>query len=100
MTKKYYLVEEDKLKYLLHDALMLYALDCGGVDNWEWYGESTGDFLKNYIKENNIQFEDPDDEFDFCFEDIADREINDFLVVSVDLEDLKTPHSCSMELSN
>ena len=100
MTKKYYMVEENKLKNLLYDSAQLHALDSGGVDNWGWYGESIGDFLKNYIKENNIQFEDPDDEFDFCFEDVAEIEINDYSAISVDLEDLKTPKSCSMELSN
>ena len=94
------MVEEDKLKNLLYDSAQLHALDCGGVDNWGWYGESIGDFLKNYIKENNIQFEDSDDEFDFWFSDIANREIKDFLVVSVDVEDLKTTQYMSMELSN
>jgi hypothetical protein len=24
----------------LQDKAKLYALECGGVDNWDWYGES------------------------------------------------------------
>jgi hypothetical protein len=33
------------------DALTLNALERGGVDNWEWYGESLDDeYSENYEK--------------------------------------------------
>lgn len=30
---------------LKRDSEMLDALEAGGVDNWEWYGESLSDFF-------------------------------------------------------
>jgi len=38
----------EKYKSLLDDSRKLAALEAGGVDNWEWYGES----LKEYYAEN------------------------------------------------
>jgi hypothetical protein len=35
-----YLIEENELISLLRDKLTLEALENGGVDNWQWYGES------------------------------------------------------------
>lgn len=29
-----------KLASLLRNSWKLHALECGGVDNWDWYGES------------------------------------------------------------
>lgn len=49
MKKKYYLVEEHNLKNLLAESAELHALTNGGVDNWEWCGESCQDFVKAYI---------------------------------------------------
>ena len=42
---KNYIVSEDLLKYLLISNYKLQALNYGGVDNWEWYGEALWDFL-------------------------------------------------------
>lgn len=53
------LVEREKLISLISDSLKLQALENGGVDNWEWYGES----LTNFLDE-----EDADD-----FDEIAER---------------------------
>lgn len=39
MTKKR-LVDEDELLDLLNSRNILTALECGGVDNWEWYEAS------------------------------------------------------------
>jgi hypothetical protein len=30
---------------LVRDSKMLSALEAGGVDNWEWYGESLAEFF-------------------------------------------------------
>ena len=43
---KQYIINEDELKELLNAYFTLDALECGGVDNWSWYGESCCDFLK------------------------------------------------------
>lgn len=37
---KCYVLTENELKLLLQDKAKLYALECGGVDNWDWYSES------------------------------------------------------------
>lgn len=58
---KYYIVEEKLLKNLWINDLKLAALESGGVDNWEWYGESINDFLKEQKAKN--------------FEDLAETEI-------------------------
>ena len=59
-NKVYYKVEENELKNLVEDALILRALQWGGVDNWEWYGESIQDFIDTWELEK-IDFE-PDEE--------------------------------------
>ena len=43
--EKYYKISENLLRELMKDSLTLTALESGGVDNWEWYGESCCDFL-------------------------------------------------------
>lgn len=60
--KKYRLVEEKKLIDLLESYNRLQALENGGVDNWEWYGASLGDFLEAWIAEKGL---DPDSDWDF-----------------------------------
>lgn len=34
----------DELKAMIKDSLVLEKLQAGGVDNWEWYGDTLGDF--------------------------------------------------------
>lgn len=51
---KMYKISEDELRRIFHDALAYEALDCGGVDNWSWYGESLSNYIKDYVKENDI----------------------------------------------
>jgi hypothetical protein len=38
------LVDKKEYEYLLRNARKLQALENGGVDNWEWYGESLREF--------------------------------------------------------
>ena len=45
--EKYYKVSETELKDLLYCYHKLMALECGGLDNWEWYGWSISDYLAN-----------------------------------------------------
>ena len=34
------IIPKNELASLLRDSDKLHRLECGGVDNWEWYGES------------------------------------------------------------
>ena len=58
MEKKYYKIFEGDLLYLLERDLLLTALENGGVDNWEWFGDSYKDFLKNSFDEFNIPYDE------------------------------------------
>ena len=40
METEYVKIEINELANLIKKADELDALECGGVDNWEWYGES------------------------------------------------------------
>ena len=40
-------IEQRKLLDLLEAYFKLAALESGGVDNWEWYGDSLHDYLEN-----------------------------------------------------
>ena len=51
---KYYIIEESRLKELLEIEARLAALEYGGVDNWEWYGESLSHYLDEYCEWNGI----------------------------------------------
>lgn len=46
-SSKIYLIDEIRLKNLLKESRLLAALLNGGVDNWEWYGESINQFEIN-----------------------------------------------------
>ena len=46
MADNYFVIPEKEYRKLLEDSLRLTALESGGVDNWEWYGESIHDFLE------------------------------------------------------
>jgi hypothetical protein len=41
-------ISKDKYEELIKDQAKLRALEAGGVDNWEWYGESLKDYFKEY----------------------------------------------------
>lgn len=70
---RYRLVKEDELLHLLEQNFRLIALENGGVDNWEWYGESLGDFLSEWVRRKKV---DPTD--DWTFEDIAEEDLMDY----------------------
>ena len=50
----YYIISKEHLLSLIEDSITLTALENGGVDNWEWYGESINDLLKD-TKANSIE---------------------------------------------
>lgn len=69
MIKKYILTEE-QLERLLTAALRLTALESGGVDNWDWYGESIRDFIDSWVNEEH---KDPNEEWEIS--DIAHEDL-------------------------
>lgn len=69
MERKYE-IKENRLVKLLAAELELNALNCGGVDNWEWCGDSISDALAELANEYNLDRED------LSFEDVARHMIN------------------------
>ena len=52
-------IPEIRYKELLRDSEVLAALHMGGVDNWEWYGDSLRDAGLKYFDDED---EEEDDE--------------------------------------
>ena len=77
----YYLVEEKKLKELIESELRLAALESGGVDNWEWYGDSLFDFKVGYMSENHIYEDDKDCDCNFSYKDMVELELSQYVKV-------------------
>ena len=73
----YCLVPKDELKDLLYDSLKLQALECGGVDNWSWYGDSVKDFIDAAKADYNV----PKDDDDFDISDMAEVDVEGYRTV-------------------
>lgn len=71
--RKQFLITETRLRELLEAEARLEALEYGGVDNWEWCGDSLHNWLKEFKEWNNIQDKDID------FEDVVDLGITEFI---------------------
>ena len=73
---KYYKISEKELKDLLASHLELNQLQWSGVDNWSWYGEGYGDFMKEEASEylTKEEIEEESDEIDSTF--VADLILN------------------------
>ena len=54
------IIPKNELASLLRDSDKLHRLECGGVDNWEWYGDS----LCQYLQEDEMN-KTQDDDYDF-----------------------------------
>ena len=67
------MVEEKKLKELIESQLKLTALKSGGVDNWEWYGESRKEIIKEYFPNKNEEELD-----DYSFKNCAELILKDY----------------------
>lgn len=48
MEKETVTISKEEYEDLLRDKDMLEALEAGGVDNWEWYGESLIPYWKKW----------------------------------------------------
>ena len=66
-----YPISEEELRDLLYCRHTLAALECGGVDNWPWYGDSISDYKKMYCNENNI-------EDNLSIDEIVEKEISKY----------------------
>lgn len=73
-----YVVKESELLELLEARLRLAALENGGVDNWEWYGDSLCDYLRNYCEWNNMQYEDEEGDPVIDYDTLALLELDDY----------------------
>ena len=58
------IIPKNEFADLLRDSDKLNRLECGGVDNWEWYGESLYSDEDSFYEE--IQDMSDDDLIDFC----------------------------------
>lgn len=83
-----YLVPERILRDLLNDSNKLTALECGGVDNWDWYGYSINDYVNDFRKNNYdlVRGTFGENEDDFGIEEMSELELMDYSTV----EDLYT----------
>ena len=79
MTDTYVLIPKKKALNLLENNAKFIALEAGGVDNWEWYGESLWDYLKEGYDEA-----DDDEVKGFGFSDIAAEEIAQYREINLD----------------
>ena len=78
-----YLVSEYKLRKLLEDSNKLAALECGGVDNWDWYSYSIGDYIADFRRSNHDLVKEAfgEDEEDFGLEEMSELELMDYSTV-------------------
>ena len=65
--KQYRCVPEKELLEILEAANKYWALENGGVDNWDWYCDSLNDYLENWIAESGV-----DPSGDWGFDSIAE----------------------------
>lgn len=75
---KYYLVPEEDLADLMTDSLCLQALENGGVDDWEGYGWSIGEFLNMCREDYNIP-----EGTEFSISDLAETDMQGYKSVEV-----------------
>lgn len=57
---KYYKISETVLRELLLQSYLYCALEAGGVDNWEWAGDSIQDFIAGSSNVDGTEYEDMD----------------------------------------
>ena len=69
------IISKNGLREILDGYFRYMALDQGGVDNWEGYSYSIGDFIE---EEKATNF--PDEE-DLDIEKIVENELNDYLTL-------------------
>lgn len=80
-----YLIPEYKLRELLEDSNKLAALECGGVDNWDWYGYSIHNYIEDFCKNNYDLVKETfgeEDMEDFGIREMSELELLDFHTIT------------------
>ena len=77
MSKNIILIETE-FKSIYRGYLKYLALQSGGVDNWEWYGESLNAFLRDCYSVNHPDRteEDFNNEEDYDFDVVVDEDLD------------------------
>lgn len=57
------------------------ALNCGGVDNWSWYGENFDEMKRIFYKDITGTEATDEDIEDISFEELAELKINTMEVI-------------------
>lgn len=70
---EFYLVEKNDLLEMLESCNRFRALESGGVDNWEGYSWSLGDYLGAWVEEAGL-----DENYDWDFEDMAQSDLESY----------------------
>ena len=52
------ILNEEEIRGLLLDSFTLAALEYGGVDNWEWYGEAFNSYCEDEFNDPSYNLED------------------------------------------
>lgn len=81
------ILTETEFKNIYRSYLKYLALQSGGVDNWEWYGESLNNFLRDCYFENHPKHVIEDFyEKDYDFDTIVDEDLDkgEFTIQEVD----------------
>lgn len=75
---EYRLVSEKEMRRLLYAYNKMTALESGGVDNWEWYGASIGDYVEDWVNEKNLDLDS-----DWDLEAIVDDDIQSYPICTL-----------------
>jgi hypothetical protein len=72
------ILTETGFKNIYRGYLKYIALQSGGVDNWEWYGDSLNAFLRDWYFGNHPDRteEDLNNEECYDFDDVVDEDID------------------------
>ena len=73
MEKVYHKIEENALRQLLIVAHKYWALECGGVDNWDFHGEAIHAYVDDCIV--------TDEQYYDSIEDIAEEDLKNYEIV-------------------
>lgn len=73
MDKEYVLVPKNEFQQMVRKYLYMLAGEAGGVDNWDWWGESIEDFINSYNEGNKTNFE--------CMDEVVEDYANSYEII-------------------
>ena len=83
---RYYQISEPVLRDLLMAAHMYRALEAGGVDNWEWAGDSVIDYIQECSIIDFTHYEE--------MEEIVEADIANFPICTCERAPMETLLEC------